>query len=203
MALITTTEAKQQIPALSGTADDALLTELISVAGAVIAKYLGYPPASVGGTPTAESTSYTRYLDGPGGRILTTDVYPLTAVTSVYDDPAWDYSASYLVSSSDYSIVEGDKGLIVLSSTSAHGTWTTGKRAIKATFTAGYATVPDWLQQAARITVRALYDGRNSQGKENKSEGGVNVSFVKPAALPIEAKQILAPYRLARTMEVS
>lgn len=202
MALITTTEAKQQIPGLSGTADDALLTEFISVAGGLIAKYLGYPSATVGGTPTAESASYTRYLDGPGGRLLSLDVYPVTAVSSIYDDPAWDYTASYLVSGTDYAIVEGDRGMIMLSSTSTHGAWSAEKRAIKATFTAGYATVPDWLQQAARITVRALYDSRNSQGKENKSEGGVNVSFVKAAALPAEAKQILAPYRLSRTVEV-
>jgi len=202
VALITTTEAKQQIPSLSGTADDALLTELILVAGGLIAKYLGYPSATVGGTPTAESASYTRYLDGPGGRILTLDVYPVTAITSIYDDPTWDYTSACLVASGDYAIVEGDRGMIILSSTSTHGTWSAAKRAIKATFAAGYATVPDWLQQAARITVRALYDSRNSQGKENKSEGGVNVSFVKAAAIPAEAKQILAPYRLARTMEV-
>lgn len=203
MALITTTEAKQQIPALTGTTDDTLLTELISVAGGLIAKYLGYPSASVGGTPTAESASYTRYMDGPGGRILTLDVYPVTAVASIYDDLDWDYAADDLVASGDYSIIEGDKGMIMLSSTSAHGSWSVAKRAIKASFTAGYATVPDWLQQAARITVRAMYDSRNSQGKENKSEGGVNVSFVKPSVLPLEAKQILAPYRLARTMEVA
>lgn len=200
MALITTSEAKQQIPGLSGTTDDTLLTELISVAGGLIGTYLGYPAASAGGTPTAESASYTRYYDGPGGRILTLDVLPVTAVSSIYDDPSWDYSATYLVSSGDYTIVDGDTGMIVLSSTATHGSWTTGKRAIKAAFTAGYSTVPDWLQHAARITVRALYDLRNSQGKENKSEGGVNVSFTSAAAIPIEARQILAPHRLPRAL---
>jgi len=200
MALITTSEAKQQIPALAGTTDDTLLTELISVAGGLIGTYLGYPPASAGGTPSAESANYTRYQDGPGGRILTLEVAPVSAVSSIYDDLNWDYSATYLVASSDYSIVDGDAGLIVLSSTATHGSWTTGNRAIKATYTAGYTTVPDWLQHAARIMVRALYDLRNAQGKENKAEGGVNVSFTKPAALPEEAIQILAPHRLGRAL---
>ena len=200
MALITTTEAKQQIPALTGTTDDALLTELISVAGGLIGAYLGYPPASAGGTPSAESVSYTRYQDGSGGRILTLDVYPVAAISSIYDDGSWDYAAANLVASGDYTIVDGDAGLIILTSTAVHGSWSTSKRAIKAAYTAGYSTVPDWLQHAARITVRALYDLRNSQGKDNKSEGGVNVSFVSPAVLPLEATQILDPHRLPRAL---
>jgi len=203
MALITTSEAKQQIPALTGTTDDALLTELILVAGGLIGTYLGYPPASAGGTPSAESVNYTRYQDGPGGRILTLEVLPVTAVSSIYDDTSWDYTATYLVASGDYAIVDGERGMVILTSTATHGSWTTGKRAIKASYTAGFATVPDWLQHAARITVRALYDLRNSQGKENKSEGGVNVSFTKPAAIPDEAVQILAPHRLPRALEPS
>jgi len=203
MALITASEAKQQIPALTGTTDDALLTELISVAGGLIGTYLGYPPVSAGGNPTAESANYTRYQDGPGGRILTLEVLPVTAVSSIYDDSSWDYTSAYLVASGDYAIVDGERGMVILTSTATHGSWSTGKRAIKAAYTAGYSTVPDWLQHAARIVVRALYDLRAAQGKENKSEGGVNVSFTKPAAIPEEAIQILAPHRLPRTLEPS
>lgn len=209
MALITTTEAKQQIPGLTGSGDDALLTELISVAGGVIGTYLGYPPSSVGATPTAESTSYTRYYDGPGGRELVVDVYPLTAVASIYDDPNRDYTSSYLVASSDYTIIDSEIGLIDLSSSSTHGAWSTRRRAIKVTFTAGYTTVPDWLQHAARLTVRWLWDLRQLQGKQGVSvpgggsitvSPGYNGTFRNAGILPQEAIDILMPHRLSRAL---
>lgn len=201
MALITTAEAKQQIPGLTGSGDDTLLAELISVAGGVIGTYLGYPPSSVGATPTAESTSYTRYYDGPGGRELVVDVYPLTAVASIYDDPNRDYTSSYLVSSSDYAIVDSEIGLIDLTSTSTHGAWSTRRRAVKATFTAGYTTVPDWLQHACRLTVRHLWDLRQAQGKVTQGIAGGSATTYRDASdMPTEARMMLAPHRLSRAL---
>ena len=200
MSLITPTEAKQQIPGLSGSGDDSLLTELISVAGGVIATYLGYPPSSVGATPTAESTSYTRYYTGEGGRELTVDVLPVTAVASIYDDPNRDYTSTYLVASSDYAIFDSEVGTILLTSTSTHGGWSTSKKAIKATCTAGYTTVPDWLQHAARLMVRHLWDLRQGQGKISQGANGSSTTYRDATDMPVEVYKILGPHRLPRAL---
>ena len=202
MALITTTEAKQQIPGLSGSGDDALLTELISVAGSMIAAYLGYPSATAGAQPTAEATSYTRYMDGPGGVELRLELLPVNSITSVYDSPDRSYRAADLVASGDYTLEDGPNGLLMLDWDSVHGKWSTGKRAIKVAYSGGYSTVPDWLQHAARIVVRHLWDLREVQGKSSQSKGQSNVPLRDATGLPKEAKDILNPHRLPRTMEI-
>ncbi|WP_230685362.1 hypothetical protein, partial [Streptococcus pneumoniae] len=86
----------------------------------------GYPPASASATPTMESTSYTLYLTGTGGRDLYLPIRPTTAVASVYDDPDLDFTSStYLVSSSDYAIVwDPRRGSVLrLTSTATWGVW--------------------------------------------------------------------------------
>ena len=200
MALITTSEAKQQIPALTGTAEDALLTELIAVASRVIAEYCGYPMATATAQPTMESRSYTMYLDGPGERDLVLPVRPVTAVASIYDSVDRRYGADQLVASTDYAITEGQSGLVELNWNAAHGVWSTGYRSIKVTYTAGFVTIPEALHQAARMTVRALYDSRQTQGKTSQSVGGVSIGMVTPSAIPVEVREILAPYRLPRAL---
>ncbi len=190
MALITAAEARELLPGLTGTAEDALLGTLISAAGAAIARYLGYPVA-LSGEVTAESASYTLYLDGPGGRDLVVPVWPLTAVASIYDDPDLDFEAATLVASAGYAVVEGQRGLVRLKSTSAHGAWSTTPGAIKVACTAGYATAPSWLKQAAKLTVRHMYDGRQTQGKTSQSIAGGSIGLVTPSALPVEARELL------------
>ena len=200
MALISTTEAKQMIPALSGSTEDTLLGVLISAAGQAMAAWCGYPTASSGAAPTMESTTYARYQDGPGGRLLTLDVWPVTSVTSIYDSEDRRYGADDLVASGDYTLVEGDIGLVELDWDATHGAWSTAPRAIKATYVAGWATVPESLKQAARIAVRALYDKRQTISFTSQSMSGVSVGLVTPAHLPDETKQLLAPYRLPRAL---
>lgn len=200
MALITPAEARYQIPGLTGTAENALLTDLIAVAGAMMARWCGYPPATVGAAPTMESTAYTRYLDGPGGTDLHLDVSPVTAIASIYDSSDRRYAAADLVASTDYTLTDPDHGLVALDYDATHGVWSTGERAIKATWTAGFSTVPHDLQHACRLTVRHIYDLRQVQGRTSQSVAGVSVGLVEADALPAEARRILAPYRLARAV---
>ena len=156
MALISTSEAKQMIPALSsGSTEDTLLTSLISAVGAAMAAWCGYPSASAGAAPTMESATYTRYQDGPGERLLVLDVWPVTSITSIYDSQDRSYRASDQVASGDFTLVEGERGLVELDWDASHGSWSTARRAIKSTYVAGWATVPENLKQAARIAVRA------------------------------------------------
>ena len=200
MALISTAEAKQMIPALTGSTEDTLLTSLISAAGQAMAAWCGYPSASVGVAPTMETTTYTRYQDGPGGRLLYLDVWPVVSVTSIYDSEDRRYGADDLVASGDYTLVEGESGLVELDWDAIHGSWSTAPRAIKATYVAGWATVPESLKQAARIAVRALYDKRQTISLTNQNLGGASVGLVSPSHLPDETKQLLSAYRLPRAL---
>lgn len=201
MALISTSEAKQMIPALSsGSTEDTLLTSLISAVGAAMAAWCGYPSASAGAAPTMESATYTRYQDGPGERLLVLEVWPVTSITSIYDSQDRSYRASDQVASGDFTLVEGERGLVELDWDASHGSWSTARRAIKSTYVAGWATVPENLKQAARIAVRALYDKRQTLSFTSQSVGGASVGMVTPADLPAETKQLLAPYRLPRAL---
>ncbi len=170
MALITAAEARQEIPELTGTAEDTLIESLILQAGGMIARFCAYPPASAGAEPTMESTSYVRYYDGPGGRMLSLDVRPVTAVASIYDDVDLTWGADTLIASSNYAIRDGTTGRVLLTAASGEG-FSTGEHAIKATFIAGYTTVPDSLKRAARELVKALWTNRPTQRPDEREPG--------------------------------
>jgi hypothetical protein len=199
VALITAAEARDLIPGLTGTGQDARLDEYIAAAGALMAAFVGFPPASAGVDPTLEDTTYTEYYDGEGGLTLRLDLYPVLSVTSVYDDPNRAYGADTLVSSSDYDL-DGRRGLLLLKPNAAHGAWSDGElRAIKVTFVAGFATVPSSIKRACAQEAKRLLTARATQGQASASKGGQSVSFRDPGLLP-ETREILAPLRLPRAI---
>jgi hypothetical protein len=199
VALITAAEAKDLVPGLTGTGQDTRLETYISRAGALMAAWCGFPPASAGVDPTLEDTTYTEFYDGEGGLTLRLDIYPVLSVTSIYDDPDRDYGATTLVSSSDYDI-DGRKGLVHLKPDAAHGAWSDGElRAIKATFVAGFSTIPDSLKHACAQEVKRMMTGRATQGQASASTSGKSVSYRDPGLLS-ETREILAPLRLPRAL---
>lgn len=179
MALLTPDEVALRLPKLGAASSDdtARLTAIIAAFGEAIARRCGYPPATVGASPTMESASYTRYLTGRGGRDLTLEPWPVTAIASITDDTTRDFTdASYLVAASDYTLVDGDRGLVVLKSTSTHGAWSCGvRRAIKAVFTAGFVTVPPALKELA---IRACIAAWHRKPADDKYE---DADFFPPA----------------------
>lgn len=194
MALITAAQAKVYLPQIVGTADDTLIDTLIARAGAAIARYLGWPPASAGVVPTLEDTTHTLYLDGPGSVDLYLPIRPLVSITSIHDDPARLYPASSEVASADYTADLG-AGLLTCDSDGSHGTWSTGTRAIKVVCVAGYATIPADIEQAVCILVGHWWRLRTEGGRESISAGGTSIS-VTAATLPPEVRELLTPYLL-------
>lgn len=193
--LVTAAEVRLAIPELSGTAEDTNLETLITRIGAAFARYCGYP----GNSPTMESASYTRYMDGRGGRDLTLDVWPVTAISSVYDDPTLDFTDSrYLVSSSDYYLIDGR--YLRLKSTAQWPAWTKGRENIKVAFTAGFASVPDDLKQLAIVAVKHWFDLRKTQGRFNASVGGISVGFRDEDLMPAMVRQGLSLFCLPRAL---
>ena len=213
MALITAPQAREKIPSLSGTGEDTLLDTMIAAAGVAFARYCGYPAASVGGNPSMEAATYTRYMDGPRpsattpegraleARCLTLEVWPVNSITSIEDDPTWDFDgASYLVASTDYTLRDGNRGLVVLKSTAAHGQWSSIDGAIKVVYSGGFSAGPATLKELCKHAVRHAYDLRATQGKTNLSQGGVSIGLRDEDYLPALVKQGLDNFRLPRSL---
>jgi hypothetical protein len=202
VALITAAEARLMIPALQSTGDDTVLDTLIARAGALMAAYCDYPRRAAGSDATLESVAYTLYSGGLSGAVrvaedglsLALPVRPVTAVTSVHDDPDQGYSATYLVTSTDYTTDPVD-GVIRLLPTRSHGAFSATPYAIKVVATCGFSTVPVELKHACAMVVRHLWDRRGSGSATSVSMQGQSIQ-IEAEVIPKEARQILAPYRL-------
>ena len=200
MALITAAEARAQIPGLTGTGDDSAISVLIDRVDRVFARWCGYPSASAGGNASMEDASYVLY-NGPGGHVDVLDsrriqlrVWPVTAVTSIYDDTTEAYGTA--VTASYYAITNGDAGIVeyTMASGQAWRDCTAGHN-LKVTATCGWVTIPDDLKQAAMMMVRHWRDLRHVQTKTNASAGSSSAS-VRDETIPAAVREILQPFRL-------
>lgn len=205
MALITAAQARLALPALTGTTEDTNLETVIGRAGAILAAWCGYPSATAGAAPTMETTSYILY-NGLGGlvhrldsRHLRVDVWPVTAITSIYDDTTEAYGTA--VTSTNYTLIKGDEGLIALTLASGLSWNDAGAyyRNLKVTVTAGWATVPPHLAQAAMMLTKHLWENRRTQGVVSTNQGGTSVT-VREAEhiLPEDVRALVSPLRLPR-----
>jgi len=158
--LCSVADAKERIRGLTTSAEDGRLTTLCQAASTAIARLCGYP----GQSPSMEATTYTAYLSGPSdadGRVIRLPVRPVVSVTSVYDDPDWEWGSSTLVASTDYAVDTGD-GTITLGPDG--GTWSREPRAIKVTYVAGFSVVPYDLKLAAAVLVHHWWTQLDTQG---------------------------------------
>jgi hypothetical protein len=205
MALLsTTTLIDDYLPGVStsDTAAVATLGRALDRVEGMVAAFLGYP----GATPTLASTSYTLRLAGVSvepTRLLI-PAYPVTAISSVYQDEELTFAASTLVDSGDYEQVNvrGATYLDLLP-TGDTGSWLTGRRSVKVTCTAGYANeaaMPKALADLIYQAVADWYKARAYRVQTNRSEGGVSVGLVAPKDLSDELKEALAPWVILGTV---
>jgi len=201
MALTTAANVRAMIKG-STSADDSLLTVLIGRAEVAIARYLGYPPASVGADPTIESASYTRRSGEPGVFIDPEDLtrlylepYPVTAISSVREDETLIFPASSEVASGDREQRGGKGQIIQLLPLSSHGEFSTARGAVRVAFTAGFTSVPVDIELAAIEYVAHLYNEMNRRGLASVSEGGLTTAYRDPG-LPANVRELLSRYRL-------
>lgn len=184
-------------------AADVTASGVIGRVDALFARWCGYPPASIGAAPTMESASYTVYSGNEGvyidawePRELVVEPYPVTAITSIHDDPNEDYTAAELVDSGDY-VQRGRHGeRIRLLPDSIQGAWSRSPRAVRVVMTAGYASVPADLEAAAIEMCAHLLRLRHARGEQSVSTGeGTSVTF-RDETIPAHVAQMLWPYRL-------
>lgn len=199
MALMTAPQFRTEYyPEVTGTGEDTVIATLIQRFDALAAAYCGFPAApgsDVDGDLTLESAAYVLYLDGPDAgkpQVLRLGVRPVTAIASIYDDPDRVYGSDRLVSSSDYDLL-GERGVVLLKTTSSHGAWYQAFRSQKVSCTVGFATVPPSIKGALGLQVRHWLRNYKSIGTDTVSQGDVTKTIRELTLLP-SVKQILAPH---------
>jgi hypothetical protein len=229
MAIISTSTFKT-LTGISGTSEDSKLDLLTNYADAAIKRYLGidiestsYPGAATNGKGDSG------YYSGNGSRYMVLRHWPVTAIASVYLDASgvWGEgtdafsSATLLTEGTDYSIRwEHYQGAAVASRTGIleriNGVWPqsnwyrpgnimldpqTAQGNIKVAYTAGWATVPVDIVQAAALLV-AHYRRTLPQGGmiQSESQGAYSYSMaaLSPNGWPTDVVRLLAPYKEVR-----
>jgi len=137
---------------------------------------------------TWASTEHTEYHSAEEScSQIQTKNYPITAITTIHDDPDWEWGDDSLVSSDDYSEGDGKAGIIHY-----NGYFYKSKGGLKIVYTAGYtdSNVPDWLKQILIRQVAHWYQ----QAKEMRWDlgskafpsgaGSTNYNTLKANLLP-------------------
>lgn len=168
--------------AISGAEHDSLLNSLIPAVSEAIENYCRRRFAQ---------ESLVEYYDGGSFSIILAR-FPVLSIDSVYTDPSGQLNPGTLISSDSY-VLYPDPGLLILHS----GKFPSGKRAVKVSYTAGYATIPDDLKQSATMLVSAWFirARQGADGISSESIADYSVSF-GPKRLPPAVRSVLDFYRL-------
>lgn len=132
------------------------------------------------------SASYTEYHRGNGTSELLVNNYPVTAITSCYDDTDRAWGADTAIPAADLQISERTPGLIIYDGGTFFDTQSALKYAvenIKITYVAGYAVIPQDLEFAANLLCAYYYV--RSKGSTNSPAGGKDPDKLKDEAMDI------------------
>ena len=173
--LTTLANAKAWIP-VTGTADDALLTRLISAASATAEQYIGR---------NVISANYTDKRDGNGKAFLYLANAPCTAISTLTVDgvPA---APQTIVGGNGYVF---DANYITL----VGAVFTQGVKNVTVSYTAGYASPPLDIEQAVIDLVAFKYNARKWIGQSSKVLQGETINFLHD--VPPDIYRALLQYR--------
>lgn len=168
---------------ITDNSQDVLLTRLITSTSRSILNSLN--------RGDLHSQAYTETYDGSGTNRLTLINFPVTAVSAVTIDgisiPAalntYDYGFGF-----DAYSVHLTNNLI----------FTRGKQNVSVTYTAGYASIPEDIEQATLLALQNMVQVQKMDTTiGSESTGGYSVSYRQGAAgaLPPEVQQLLKTYR--------
>jgi len=184
--LVSLGSVKSYLNISDNTEHDGFLKRLINVVSDFI--QLNY----IGRELTAKER--TEYYDGKGKNQIHLKHYPIISITDIWDDPSRNYTDTYKKSSDDYVYYE-DNGIIKLI---AGGVFYDGIKNVKATYIAGYNSVPGDIQQATIELVARKYDqsrkGKGQLGIDSISAGDQTVNYNQDDLLP-QIKSVLLAYR--------
>lgn len=191
MALVDAETARRYLVGFDAIEDDDELADWLLVAESVLHAWLRFPRSDAG-TRALDAATYTLYYDAPARddiRRLDVGVWPLVSVTSIADDPEWDWD-NETVSSGNYS-ADLLRGEIHLTPTSTHA-WSHARRAIRAIVSAGFTATDYDVVGAVALQARHLWEARNVPGMPNAADIEVDTS----TAIPPMVRQMLGVHRL-------
>jgi len=185
----------------TGTGEDTLIDILIELVSARVADYCDR---------TFEQESDRVEYPSGGTGLLKMKLFPITSITSIYEDAQRAFGSGTLVASTEY-YSSGDaaaKGLIIRKSSwrrELAGTydnlWLAGLDIVKVTYSGGYAVasgvtgVPDDLQRVIAQQVAYLFNRRTALGINSVSGGEGSQSFTGDYEFLPEVKKGLQRYR--------
>ncbi len=187
VALITLQDAKTFLN-ISDASYDGILSQLINGCSSWIAQHLGRELVSA---------SRVHYFNGDGESDLILPFYPVTSITSIYEDSLRAWDSTSLVDSDDY-IISKQIGRVIC--TNNKSTWTPGNANIKVTYVAGYTVgvdVPHGLRLAVKRIVQQHYVQGYTQGKMDLSSEGVGdaTTTFRPDAIPRDVMSMIEMFR--------
>ncbi len=196
--LVSIADAKTYL-GISDNSKDALLTLLITAVGKSIETYCGR---------TFASTVFTNEeYDGGGTKELRLKNYPVTTFTKLERNKAEDNSDDWEeIDSEDYwvdlnsGIITRSSGFLDFEPTEEEGlssdSYFWGKSKYRATYTAGFATVPTDIQLAVLISVADLYSRGKAPNVKSESLGDHSITFADSSSINNKnVKAILDMYR--------
>jgi hypothetical protein len=162
---------------VTSTADDALLQTLVTAASVFIESWLDRPILQ---------GVVTEIRDGTDGDVLVLAVTPVTAVASLTIDGV-DVPPAPDATSPGYAFTTTRLSLL-------GRRFRRGRGNVQVTYSAGYATVPPDLAQAAIALAGLRYRDRDRIGLAAKGLAGETTSF-SPADMPADVATVLQLYR--------
>lgn len=132
---------------ITETDDDDMITQLINECSRKAGLYCGR---------RLRSASYTEFYNGSGRTSLYLKNFPVTAITSVYDDPDRGFGANYLKDSADY-YIEKESGQLQLFNNG--GAFNAGRANVKVVYVAGWSLddMPHEIRQAVKQWIAVEY----------------------------------------------
>lgn len=146
------------------------------------------------------STPYTEFYDGDGSQRLIVNQRPIISIASIYIDPSCLFAEASAVpnlnSGSPAELISNARqlraGIVELFSYA----FLRGRRSVKITYSAGYATMPTDLQRAVKLICAKWWKSQELllSGQYQQSVGDKTVTL-DADAWPKEALDILQRYR--------
>lgn len=170
----------------SDSSQDALLTNMINASQRICEQYLHHPILQA---------SYTEYYDGDGTGKLILRKWPIISVTSIHIDIDREFDSDDLADPTNY-YVDSENGIIEFYRAFAAGpAWfDEGIKNIKVVYSAGFASIPDDLIEAADEHVAWMFRRANTEGTTQQSLGGKSEVY-DDRKIPDWLKLKLLPYR--------
>ncbi|MCD6404716.1 MAG: hypothetical protein J7M19_02700 [Planctomycetes bacterium] len=191
MSDLITTERAREIPALAN-ADAAYLASLVAAASAAVESYC---------KRTFAETAYTaEYHDGGGEDRMFLDNFPVTALSAVW---IIETGGGEVEISGEMFDVDASTGEICFKSAAAtaYHHFPAGFHNVKAAYTAGFAAIPQPVQEATAELAAWLWANASPEGGVTGEKLGNYSRSFEPTGrmeLPAVVRRLLAPYRNVR-----